>query len=189
MLPRGLDPPTAPAIASAGVSISDLPRPGNPMKPSTLLMLLALTATGPVAAATAGKSSTGPGAASALPKVVVYKDPSCGCCGNWVEHMRKHGFAVEVHDSADMTAVKRSLGVPAGKASCHTARVGGLVVEGHVPATDVIRLLARPDGAVGLTAPGMPLGSPGMEMPDGRSQPYVVERIGRDGSTSPFARH
>lgn len=125
----------------------------------------------------------------ALPKAVVYKDPSCGCCGNWIEHMRRHGFEVEAHDRTDMASVKRRLGVPLDKASCHTTQVGGLVIEGHVPAVDVKRLLAKPGNAVGLTVPGMPMGSPGMEMPDGRKQPYAVERINRDGTTSVYAQH
>ncbi|MFC0679570.1 DUF411 domain-containing protein [Lysobacter korlensis] len=130
-----------------------------------------------------------PAASAALPKVVTYKDASCGCCGNWIEHMRHHGFVVEAHNHPDMAAIKQQLGVPLNKASCHTSKVGGLVIEGHVPAEDVKRLLANRGDAVGLTVPGMPLGSPGMEMPDGTKHPYVVERINRDGSTAPYAQH
>jgi hypothetical protein len=179
----------APFIPLSTIAGPRSSHPGNPMKTSALLLLGIAVASGQAWSATAGKPAAAPDAPAALPTVVVFKDPSCGCCGNWVEHMRKHGFTVQVHDSADMAAVKRSMGVPAGKASCHTARVGGLVIEGHVPAGDVIRLLAKPDGAIGLTAPGMPIGSPGMETPDGREQAYTVERINRDGSTSPFAKH
>lgn len=126
---------------------------------------------------------------SNLPKVVTYKDASCGCCGKWIEHMRQNGFVVEAHNHPDMAGIKHQLGVPLHKSSCHTSKVGGLVIEGHVPATDVKRLLANPAGAVGLTTPGMPLGSPGMEMPDGTKQPYVVERINKDGSTTPYSAH
>ena len=124
-----------------------------------------------------------------LPKVVVHKSASCGCCSLWVDHMREAGFTVEVRDTDNMEPIKKRLGVPLGKGSCHTAEVGKLVVEGHVPAADIKRLLAANDGAKGLVLPGMPAGSPGMEMPDGRVQRYTVEKINADGSTSPFATH
>ncbi|GAB2503601.1 DUF411 domain-containing protein [Lysobacter humi (ex Lee et al. 2017)] len=124
-----------------------------------------------------------------LPKVLVHKTPSCGCCTAWAEHMQRHGFAVEIRESADLEPIRKRLGVPAGKGSCHTAEVGGLVVEGHVPAEDVKRLLAANDGSRGLTVPGMPMGSPGMEMPDGRVQRYTVERIDAEGTTQPYAVH
>ncbi|GAB2519305.1 DUF411 domain-containing protein [Lysobacter humi (ex Lee et al. 2017)] len=126
---------------------------------------------------------------AALPKVVVHKSPSCGCCGLWVKHMREAGFSVDVRNTDNLEPVKKRLGVPLGKGSCHTAQVGTLVVEGHVPAGDIKRLLAANDGAKGLVLPGMPAGSPGMEMPDGRVQRYTVEKINADGSTSPFATH
>lgn len=127
--------------------------------------------------------------AATLPTMRVHKSPSCGCCGLWVEHMRHAGFRVEVHDTDDMEPIKKRLGVPFGKGSCHTAEVGGLVIEGHVPASDIKRLLALDDDARGLVLPGMPAGSPGMEMPDGRVSRYVVERVNADGSTEPFAVH
>lgn len=126
---------------------------------------------------------------AALPLLVVTKTPTCGCCHLWVEHMQKAGFKVEVHDVDDMTPVKERVGVPYGKGSCHTAEVGGYFIEGHVPAEDVKRLLAEKPNAKGLTVPGMPMGSPGMETPDGRVQPYAVELVAKDGSTSPFAHH
>lgn len=126
---------------------------------------------------------------AALPKVVVHKSPSCGCCALWVKHMREAGFSVDVRNTDNLEPVKKRLGVPLGKGSCHTAQVGALVVEGHVPADDIKRLLAANDGAKGLVLPGMPAGSPGMEMPDGRVQRYTVEKINADGSTSPFATH
>ena len=124
-----------------------------------------------------------------LPDVVVHKSPSCGCCGLWVEHMRAAGFKVDVRDTNDLNPIKESLGIPLAKGSCHTAQVGGYFVEGHVPASDIKRLLQEKPDAKGLVLPGMPLGSPGMEVPDGRTQPYTVELVSRDGSTSAFAEH
>ncbi|MFP7721596.1 DUF411 domain-containing protein [Lysobacter sp. A3-1-A15] len=121
--------------------------------------------------------------------VHVHKSASCGCCTLWVDHMREAGFTVEVTDSDDVGAVKERVGVPLGKGSCHTAEVGGYFIEGHVPAGDVRRLLAERPDAKGLVLPGMPAGSPGMEMPDGRTQPYTVELVHRDGTTTEFSRH
>lgn len=126
---------------------------------------------------------------TALPNVVVHKSPSCGCCGAWVEHMRMAGFPVEVRDEDNLEPVKSRLGVPYGKGSCHTAEVDGYFVEGHVPAADVKRLLAERPDALGLTVPGMPIGSPGMEVPEGTVQPYTVELVARDGATRAFAHH
>lgn len=141
------------------------------------------------AAATVADTIGTPDIAAALPLVLVHKSASCGCCGAWVEHMRSAGFSVEVRDSENLDPVKIRVGVPFGKGSCHTAEVGGYFVEGHVPAADIKRLLAEKPDARGLVVPGMPAGSPGMEMPDGRIQPYLVELVGRDGTTSAFARH
>ena len=126
---------------------------------------------------------------SELPLVVVHKNESCGCCNAWVDHMRAAGFTVEVRNEANLGPIKEQVGVPAGKGSCHTAEVGGYFVEGHVPAEDIKRLLAQKPDAKGLVLPGMPAGSPGMEMPDGRSEPYTVELVARDGSTALYARH
>jgi len=127
--------------------------------------------------------------AQALPLVVVHKSPTCGCCGGWVDHMRAAGFQVEVRNSDDLNPIKQSLGVPEDKMSCHTAQVGPYFVEGHVPAEDIKRLLAENSDAKGLTVPGMPAGSPGMEMPDGSTQPYTVELVRTDGTTEAFAQH
>ncbi len=124
-----------------------------------------------------------------LPLVTVHKNASCGCCVLWVEHMQAAGFRVEVRNIDNMEPVKSRLGVPFGKGSCHTAEVGGYLVEGHVPADDIKRLLAQQPTAKGLVLPGMPMGSPGMEMPDGRTQPYTVELVHSDGSTLAFAEH
>lgn len=116
------------------------------------------------------------------PTIAVSKSPSCGCCGAWVDHLRANGFAVTVRDVADVTPEKRRLGVPETLESCHTALVEGYVVEGHVPAADVKRLLhTRPAGVKGLAVPGMPVGSPGMEVGD-RKEPYKVVAWTADGS-------
>lgn len=95
--------------------------------------------------------------------VVVYRDPSCDCCGRWVDHLRQNGFVVNVAESNDMQSVKRAAGVPPELASCHTAKIGGYVIEGHVPASAIKRLIAEKPQARGLAVPGMPAGSPGME--------------------------
>ena len=122
-------------------------------------------------------------------KITVYKDPSCGCCTKWVEHLRASGLRPTVHDRSDMDALKDSLGVPASLRSCHTAVVGKYVIEGHVPAADLRRLLARaPKGVLGIAVPDMPAGSPGMEMPGQRDR-YDVVAFSASGTTSVFARH
>lgn len=125
----------------------------------------------------------------ALPVMTVHKSPTCDCCRRWVEHARLAGFPVEVENTHQLNHVKLRLGVPAPMASCHTVEVDGYVVEGHVPIEDVKRLLAERPVARGLAVPGMPLGSPGMEHPAGRVQPYVVHLIGVEGTPSEFARH
>lgn len=120
-------------------------------------------------------------------KVDVYKSPYCGCCHKWVDHMRSHGFEVVTHDVSDVGATRASLGMPATLGSCHTATVDGYVLEGHVPAEDVERLLKEHPAAVGLAVPGMPAGSPGME--GARSQAYDTLLVKKGGATSVFAAH
>lgn len=122
-----------------------------------------------------------------LPPVDVYKSPSCGCCGDWVKHMEQAGFSVRSHVVDDVPAARRQLGMPERLGSCHTARIGNYVVEGHVPAADVQRLLKEKPKAIGLAVPGMPQGAPGMETP--RPQPYDTLLVGADGQTRVFARH
>lgn len=126
-------------------------------------------------------------AAQTLPTVEMYKNPYCGCCGQWAEHMRKNGFQVVAHDVEDITAKRASLGMPASLGSCHTAKVGGYLLEGHVPAADVRRLLKEKPRALGLAVPGMPAGSPGMDVPN--SPPYETLLVAKDGGTTVFARH
>ena len=126
------------------------------------------------------------GGANVLPKVIAYKDPNCGCCTLWIAHMKRAGFAVTAVNTPDMTAVRREYGVPGPVQSCHTAVVDGFVVEGHVPADDVKRLLKERPKVVGLAVPGMPLGSPGMEQ-GGTKEPYKVLTFDQAGKTTVFA--
>jgi hypothetical protein len=121
--------------------------------------------------------------------VQVYKDPTCGCCSLWVEHLRKAGFSATVTDVEDMTAIKTKHGVPRQARSCHTAVVGGYVIEGHVPAADVQRLLKERPSIVGIGVPGMPIGSPGMEVANVKPQPYDVLGFDKAGQTTVFASH
>lgn len=137
----------------------------------------------------AGAAAEAAPAAAPLPRVLMHKNAGCGCCSVWAEHMRAAGFEVEERVDEDMEAVKRRVGLPYAMGSCHTAEVGGYFVEGHVPAQDVLRLLAERPDARGVTVPGMPVGSPGMEHPDDIVQPYAVLLIDRDGEASEYARH
>ena len=120
-------------------------------------------------------------------KVVVYKSPSCGCCSKWVDHMEDMGFAVEVHDRKNMDPIKREYGIQPKHQSCHTAKVGGYVIEGHVPAADIKRLLVEKPDIKGLAAPGMPMGSPGMEGP--HKDAYDVLALDHDDSAQVFSHH
>lgn len=117
---------------------------------------------------------------AAVPTVVVSKDPRCGCCNGWVEHLRASGFVVEARDVTDLATVKARLGVPADLASCHTAEIAGYVIEGHVPASAIRRLLREKPQARGLAVPGMPVGSPGMEVPGTAPEEYAVILFGRE---------
>lgn len=128
------------------------------------------------------------GSAAFAADMTVTKSPWCGCCSAWIEHMRQAGFEVTVLEEEDLTAIKEKMGVEPKLQSCHTGEVEGYVIEGHVPATDVLRLLTERPKARGLTVPGMPVGSPGMEMGD-RKDAYDVLLIKEDGSTEVFARH
>lgn len=124
-----------------------------------------------------------------LPVIEVYKDANCGCCLLWVEHLREHGFTVEVTDSTDLGAVKLAYAIPGRLESCHTALVDGYVIEGHVPAVEVITLLAERPDIRGLAVPGMPIGSPGMEVQGYGVQPYKVVAFSDGGALSVFAQY
>lgn len=169
------------------------------LRVATLLMTLALSACArsdamPAALATTEVPVPSVAAASiartnTMPSMTVHKHESCGCCGLWIEHMQAAGFKVQVRNVSDMPAIKTRLGVPDEMASCHTAEIAGYFIEGHVPATDVKRLLTEKPDARGLALPGMPLGSPGMEHPTGRSQAYTVALVSRDGSATAYSHH
>ena len=128
-------------------------------------------------------------AADDLPAVTVYKSPTCGCCSKWNEHLEANGFEVKAIDMPDVRPMKEQLGVPAELASCHTAVVGGYVVEGHVPAEDVKRLLAERPDVTGLAVPGMPIGSPGMEVEGRPAEAYDVVAFTKGGEQTVFAHH
>ena len=121
--------------------------------------------------------------------ITVYKDPNCGCCTGWVSYLQKAGFETRVVETTDRTALQSRYGLPAEAVSCHTAIVGPYLVEGHVSAADIERLLKEKPDARGLAVPGMPIGSPGMESPDGAQEPYDVLLVKRDGTTSVFVHH
>jgi hypothetical protein len=125
-----------------------------------------------------------------LPVMEVWKDPQCGCCDDWITYLEKNGFSVRAFDTGNI-AVRQRLGMPEKYGSCHTALIGGYVVEGHVPAADIQRLLRERPAALGLSVPGMPIGSPGMDGPlfGGRRDPFHVLLVGRDGSSRIWASH
>ncbi len=135
----------------------------------------------------AARTTPSDAAAAKKPVITVYKDPSCGCCKSWIEHLIKHGYRVDAKDSRDMPEIKRTLGVPDGLTACHTAMVNGYLIEGHVPAADIDRLLAQKPKVAGLAVPGMPMGSPGME--GGQAQRYRVLTFDKTGKTTVFATH
>ena len=141
-------------------------------------------------AAVAGFSAGGAQPKSATTKVIVYKSATCGCCKEWVEHLRTNGFQVEAQDVSDarLLAIEKEAGVTDDLASCHTAKVGGYIVEGHVPAADIQRMLKTQPPITGISAPGMPMGSPGMEQ-GGVKNPYNVMAFTKGGRPTVFAKH
>jgi hypothetical protein len=124
---------------------------------------------------------------AAGPKMQVYKTPTCGCCGKWVQHLRDNGFEVAVQDVPDTSPYRRKYGVPDQLASCHTGFVESYAVEGHVPAREIRRILREKPKAAGLAVPGMPAGSPGMEAP--RSQAYSVLLVGVGGEVTVYEKY
>ncbi|QLQ29120.1 DUF411 domain-containing protein [Pseudoxanthomonas mexicana] len=166
--------------------------------PRLLLPLLVVTLAAcsqavpaPVETARAARAASVPGktVAPAAPKITVHRDAYCGCCHLWVEHLRTAGFDVEDRVEDAMSPVKDRLGILPQHASCHTAEVDGYVIEGHVPAADIRRLLREKPPIRGLVLPGMPIGSPGMEMEGVDAPAYTVLALNRDGSTTPYAEH
>ena len=150
--------------------------------------IIALTAASIALALTTAAARTSPSdTAVKKPTITVYKDPSCGCCKKWIEHLVKNGYRVDAKDTPDMTEIKHTLGVPDALTACHTAVVNGYLIEGHVPASDIDRLLAQKPRIAGLAVPGMPAGSPGMEGMG--TQRYQVLAFDKNGKTRVFASH
>jgi hypothetical protein len=146
----------------------------------TLTVILALAFAAPAAHAQK--------AAAAKPHMIVYKSPTCGCCAKWVDYVQANGFTAAVTNMPDVTPVKIAHKLPPRLASCHTTLINGYVIEGHVPVEDVRRLLKqKPANVAGLAAPGMPAGSPGMDVPG--SPPYDVLAFDKSGATSVYATH
>lgn len=129
-------------------------------------------------------------AAQPKPLVEVWKDPNCGCCKDWMSHLESEGFTVKAYDKGN-TAARAAFGMPQALGSCHTAKVQGYVIEGHVPAADIKRLLADKPQGLGLAVPGMPIGSPGMDGPayGGKRDPYKVLLVQKNGSSQVFASY
>ena len=156
------------------------------MKKTTLAAAVMASALGVVAFAQTKPAN--PAGAAAM--VTVYKTSSCGCCRLWVDHLKKSGFAVQAMDvsAADVRAVSKAAGLKDEDSSCHTAKIGNYIVEGHVPADDIKRMLKEKPAIAGLAAPGMPMGSPGMEQGD-RRDAYDVIAFKKDGTSTVYAKH
>ncbi len=130
-----------------------------------------------------------PIADAASPQVTVYKTPTCGCCKAWVEHLRSRGFEVVTEDLQDLSLIKQQHRIPKSLHTCHTAVVDGYVVEGHVPASDVVRLLSERPKVAGIAVPGMPIGSPGMEVRGRAAEAFDTVTFTASGTTAVFERH
>ncbi len=161
---------------------------GNPGPKAGRRRTLVVLGAGIVAAGAAAAWGTGliGGNAAKATEVVVYKSPACGCCGEWVKHLERSGFDVSVHNVDDVIPIKEANGLPDGLESCHTALVDGYVVEGHVPADLVMRMLRERPAIVGLAVPGMPASAPGMDDPS--KEPYDVLAFDKQGKTTVYAR-
>ena len=122
------------------------------------------------------------------PQMTVYKSSTCGCCEKWVEHMQANGFAVNAINVDDIDKVKHERGVPDAAASCHTAVVNGYIVEGHVPADAVLKMLKEKPAIAGIAVPGMPMGAPGMEVPSGQKEAYSIVSFDKSGKTSIYQK-
>ena len=176
------------ALAVACAPASDDASPDQSAAAPRAPVAEAPTVRAPADAPRVGAAEDGPPAAADTLTVVVHRSPTCGCCKGWTAHMRAHGFRVTEVEQEDLTAVKAQAEVPALLHACHTARVGGYVVEGHVPAPDVRRLLTERPAITGIAAPGMPMGSPGMEGPYPPDR-YNVLAFDRGGGGRVFAEH
>lgn len=165
--------------------MTNSPDSAAPTNRRAFLTTLAVAATSIAAFSRSALAGEQPKSTKPIRDMVVYKDPNCGCCKEWVKHMQKAGFVLTVHDTADMDAVKANLGVPKALASCHTGRIGRYSIEGHVPADVIAKLLTEQPVARGLAVPGMPQGSPGMET--GRKDPYDVILFDAAGKTRVYA--
>ncbi len=150
-------------------------------------LLLALC-TVPLASLTQGSAAAGKAATPT--EIQVWKEPTCGCCKDWIAHLEANGFKVFVNVGGT-NAMRTRLGIPQTMASCHTAWVGGYAIEGHVPAREIRRLLREKPVAVGLSAPGMPIGAPGMDTPSygGKKNPYSVMLVARDGTATVYQKY
>ena len=177
-------------------------RPSSPVRSSKFrsklaifgvgLAIAGLTITGCTAANETSSSSTAVSVADAQAvlanELTVYRSPTCGCCGTWIEHAEAAGFTVKDEVTEDMAAIKAQYGVPQNLTSCHTTVVGDYVIEGHIPVEDVQRLLVEQPDIAGIAVPGMPIGSPGMESGD-YVEPYTVFSFTESGETATFAEH
>ena len=135
----------------------------------------------------AGLIAVTPLYAQTTPTIEMFKNPSCGCCGKWAEHMKKAGFKVVTHEVDNVATQRKALGMPEHFGSCHTAKVRGYLLEGHVPAADIKKLLREKPKALGLAVPGMPAGSPGMDIPN--SPPFTTLLVQDDGKSRVYAVH
>ena len=162
------------------------------MKTMNALMTTTVTrrslATLALAAILAWAGSVWMAAQTAKPQMTVYKSATCGCCSKWVEHMQGNGFEVKAINVDDIDKVKRERGVPADAASCHTAIVNGYVVEGHVPADAVQKMLKEKPSIAGIAVPGMPMGSPGMEVPGGQKEAFNIVSFDKSGKTAIYEK-
>ena len=178
------EPPAPPTRGGESTIFPAMPGPSRPTTQSRreFLRAAAALAAGVGSFAAIASARAQPAAPRAI---TIYKDPNCGCCKLWVDHVRKAGFVATVHDTADMTSVKSSMGVPSSLHSCHTARVGNYTIEGHVPADLIVRLLKEKPAGSGLAVPGMPMGSPGMEGPS--KDKYDVMLFDKSGKSRVYA--
>lgn len=148
-----------------------------------------LHAAGIAAAVTTASRALASGTPASPTPITVYKSSTCECCAKWVDHLRSNGFEPRVHDEEDMNTIKDDMGVPKGVRSCHTALVDKYLIEGHVPADDIHRLLKDHPAVAGLAVPGMPSSTPGMAMPGAKLEPYEVVSFTSAGATTVYARH